>query len=92
MTRYSPESIDYIVEGDFAAFLPSLDIALSFYPDNPAQGSPYDPVGASPTDRFYGSTNQYKRISSLLGDTIFQSGRSNHSSTLYVCLPLTIIT
>jgi len=65
----------YVIQGNFTTFLPSLNNALSLYPDDPAQGSPYDPIGASPTDRFYGPTNQYKRISSLLGDTVFQSGR-----------------
>jgi hypothetical protein len=56
------------------AFLSSLNTALTLYPDNPAEGSPYDPVGVPTTDRFYGSTNQYKRLASLSGDVFFQSG------------------
>jgi hypothetical protein len=48
---------------------------LRLYPDNPALGSPYDPVGVSKDDRFYGPTNQYKRLASLYADGLFHSGR-----------------
>jgi hypothetical protein len=51
-----------------------MEQSLKFYPDDPVLGSPYDPVGANKTDRFYGPTNQYKRGASWLGDSIFQSG------------------
>ena len=47
---------------------------LRLYPDDPTIGSPYDPVGTSKSDRFYGPTNQYKRIASILGDVVFNSG------------------
>lgn len=33
---------------------------LKAYPDNPRLGSPFSPVGASPDDRFFGPTNQFK--------------------------------
>ena len=32
-------------------------------------------MGASKDDRFYGPTNQYKRVASLFGDGILESGR-----------------
>jgi len=48
---------------------------LKLYPDIPALGSPYNPVNVSKDDRFYGPTNQYKRLASMVGDGIFQSGR-----------------
>ena len=48
---------------------------LALYPDIPAQGSPYNPVNVSKDDRFYGPTNQYKRLASLYGDGLFESGR-----------------
>jgi hypothetical protein len=54
-----------------ATILPKL---LQLYPDDPTVGSPYSPVGTSKSDRFYGPTNQYKRIASILGDTIFNAG------------------
>jgi hypothetical protein len=57
--------------GFLKTIIPAL---LKLYPDNPAIGSPYDPVGVSKTDRFYGPTNQYKRIASLSGDALFESG------------------
>ena len=58
---------------------------LRLYPDDPAIGSPYAPVNASKSDRFYGPKNQYKRVASILGDTVFNSGwcaiyLSQHSS------------
>jgi len=52
--------------------LPEL---LRLYPDDPTVGSPYNPVNASKSDRFYGPTNQYKRIASILGDALFNAGR-----------------
>ena len=48
---------------------------LKLYPDVPALGSPYNPVNVSKDDRFYGPTNQYKRLASIYGDGLFQSGR-----------------
>lgn len=33
---------------------------MQAYPDDPAVGSPYAPVGVAPTQRFFGPTNQYK--------------------------------
>ncbi|KAF8331142.1 Alpha/Beta hydrolase protein [Cantharellus anzutake] len=48
---------------------------LELYPDIAAIGSPYEPVGVSKDDRFFGSNNQYKRAASLLGDIVFHSGR-----------------
>jgi hypothetical protein len=54
-----------------ATIIPEL---LRLYPDDPTVGSPYDPVGASKSDRFYGPTNQYKRIASIIGDVVFNSG------------------
>ena len=48
---------------------------LKLYPDVPALGSPYNPVNVSKDDRFYGPTNQYKRLASICGDAIFQSVR-----------------
>ena len=48
---------------------------LKLYPDIPALGSPYDPVNVSKDDRFYGPTSQYKRLASVSGDALFQSGR-----------------
>ena len=53
--------------------LPEL---LRLYPDDPTVGSPYNPVNASKSDRFYGPTNQYKRIASILGDALFNAGVS----------------
>ncbi|KAF8334758.1 Alpha/Beta hydrolase protein [Cantharellus anzutake] len=50
-------------------------ILLELYPDVPAIGSPYDPVGVSKDDRFFGPNNQFKRAASLLGDFIFHGGR-----------------
>jgi len=47
---------------------------LRLYPDDPTIGSPYAPVNASKSDRFYGPKNQYKRVASILGDTVFNSG------------------
>ncbi|KAF8334763.1 Carboxylesterase family-domain-containing protein [Cantharellus anzutake] len=47
---------------------------LGLYPDIPAIGSPYDPVGVSKDDRFFGPNNQYKRAASLFGDVVFHSG------------------
>lgn len=54
-----------------ATIIPKL---FRLYPDNPIVGSPYDPVGISKSDRFYGPTNQYKRAASIIGDTLFDSG------------------
>jgi carboxylesterase type B len=53
---------------------------LSKYPDDPSRGSPYGtgPDSATdPKDRLFHplETNQYKRFSSIVGDTIFESGR-----------------
>lgn len=48
---------------------------LKLYPDIPALGSPFAPVNVSKNDRFYGPTNQYKRLSALFGDGLFQAGR-----------------
>src|ERR1700733_2511018 len=48
---------------------------LKLYPDVPALGSPYNPVNVSKDDRFYGPTNQYKRLASIYGDGLLQSGR-----------------
>lgn len=59
---------------DTKSFLPSLHTALRFYPDDPKQGSPYEPFDASPNDRFYGPRNQYKRMASLMGDWVVESG------------------
>jgi len=42
---------------------------LSLYPEDPAQGSPFDTGNASAI------TPQFKRISALLGDLIFQAPR-----------------
>ncbi|KAF8325150.1 Alpha/Beta hydrolase protein [Cantharellus anzutake] len=50
-------------------------ILLELYPDVPAIGSPYDPVGVSKDDRFFGPNNQFKRAASLFGDFIFHGGR-----------------
>ncbi|KAF8334771.1 Alpha/Beta hydrolase protein [Cantharellus anzutake] len=50
-------------------------VLLKLYPDIPAIGSPYNPVGASKDDRFFGQNNQYKRAASLFGDGAYQSGR-----------------
>lgn len=49
----------------------ALNTALGLYPDDPTQGCPYNPTDASPSDRFYGSTNQFKRLASLVGDFVF---------------------
>ncbi|KAF8331132.1 Alpha/Beta hydrolase protein [Cantharellus anzutake] len=48
---------------------------LELYPDIPAIGSPYDPVGVSKNDRFFGPNNQFKRAASLFGDIVLHSGR-----------------
>lgn len=45
------------------------------YPDDPAVGSPYDPVKGPKTDRYFGAQSQYKRAASLYGDIRFQSNR-----------------
>jgi carboxylesterase type B len=37
-----------------------LNQMLQAYPDDPSIGSPYNTVGAAPSDRFYGPTNQFK--------------------------------
>lgn len=56
------------------SFLPSLRTALLLYPDDPKQGSPYEPKG-SLRHHFFGRSNQYKRLASLLGDAIVESGK-----------------
>ena len=72
---YYPCSVELYETSNSSAIITSLlDQILNLYPDIPALGSPYDPVGANKTDRFYGPTNQYKRGASVQGDTIFQSG------------------
>ncbi|UZJ53411.1 hypothetical protein CBS101457_002731 [Exobasidium rhododendri] len=58
-----------------AASMVALNNVLAAYPDVPSQGSPYAPVGVRSDDRFFGSTNQYKRAASLYGDIRFQSNR-----------------
>lgn len=39
-------------------------------------------MGASPDDRFYGPTNQYKRAASVYGDIRYQSNRRFFLSAL----------
>jgi hypothetical protein len=58
-----------------AQILADFNQVLQLYPDDPALGSPYDPVGYPKSYRFYGPNNQYKRLASIIGDVIFQSGR-----------------
>ncbi|KAF9516356.1 hypothetical protein BS47DRAFT_1315433 [Hydnum rufescens UP504] len=58
-----------------AQILEDFNQLLQLYPDDPAFGSPYDPVGYPKNYRFYGPNNQYKRLASIVGDVIFQSGR-----------------
>ncbi|KAE8212166.1 hypothetical protein CF327_g4161 [Tilletia walkeri] len=50
---------------------------LTTYPDQPAQGSPFRPelYGSSPTDRFYGSTSQWKRCAAIETDLLFTAGK-----------------
>ncbi|KAF8322026.1 alpha/beta-hydrolase [Clavulina sp. PMI_390] len=50
---------------------------LELYPDNPALGSPFAPPIVPPSYRFYEplSTNQYKRLAAMFGDSIFHAGR-----------------
>jgi len=55
---------------------------LDAYPDIPSQGSPYQPVGVSADDRFFGSINQYKRAASIYGDIRYQSNRRLFLSAL----------
>ncbi|PWN38186.1 alpha/beta-hydrolase, partial [Meira miltonrushii] len=67
-----------------------LQEALQQYPDDPVVGSPYKPHDGDYSNRFYGATNQYKRISSLYGDIRYQSNRrffldaiANRGTTAY---------
>ncbi|KAF8342988.1 Alpha/Beta hydrolase protein [Cantharellus anzutake] len=60
----------------------TIDTFLSLYPDNPKLGSPYPnhiSGGSTPFDyfRFFPPyhSNQFKRVSSMLGDMLFDSGR-----------------
>ncbi|CAD6885671.1 unnamed protein product [Tilletia controversa] len=50
---------------------------LQVYPDQPSQGAPFRPVlyGASPDDRFYGSTSQWKRCTAIETDLLFTAGK-----------------
>jgi acetylcholinesterase len=52
-----------------------INQVLDAYPDDPRAGSPYHAAGSSPTDRFFGPTNQFKRAASIYGDIRFQSDR-----------------
>lgn len=45
-------------------------------------------LGADDTDRFYGPTNQYKRLASIYNDRTFQAGEYLVGS--YVTLPTNI--
>ncbi|CAE7173148.1 unnamed protein product [Rhizoctonia solani] len=49
---------------------------LSYYPDDPTAGSPY----GSGTELF-GRPAQYKRLSSIVGDLLFQSSHRDHLRT-----------
>ncbi|KAF8313076.1 alpha/beta-hydrolase [Clavulina sp. PMI_390] len=60
---------------NITAFNATLQQALQLYPDDPSQGSPYYPTNTSMGYRFYGGTNQFKRLASIIGDSLFQSGR-----------------
>ncbi|KAF9516357.1 hypothetical protein BS47DRAFT_1390812 [Hydnum rufescens UP504] len=51
-----------------AQILADFNQLLQLYPDDPALGSPYDPVGYPKSYRFYGPNNQYKRLASIMGD------------------------
>lgn len=52
-----------------------MNQVLDAYPDDPRVGSPYHAAGASLTNRFFGTTNQYKRAASIYGDIRYQSNR-----------------
>lgn len=65
---------DQAFTGATTSFPSVLQQVLQLYPDDPSQGSPYDPTNTTTSYRFYGGTNQYKRLSSLMGDLLFQSG------------------
>ena len=67
-----------------------LNQALQQYPDDPVVGSPYLPHDGDYSNRFYGATNQYKRIASLYGDIRYQANRrfflnaiANRGTTAY---------
>lgn len=65
---------DQAFTGATTSFPSVLQQVLQLYPDDPSLGSPYDPTNTTASYRFYGGTNQYKRLASLVGDLLFQSG------------------
>ncbi|KAF8320861.1 alpha/beta-hydrolase [Clavulina sp. PMI_390] len=74
----------FVARSDYNAFASTMEEALSLYPDDPSQGSPFEPelYGVAPTHRFYGDDNQYKRIAAMIGDSMFEGGRRAFLSTL----------
>jgi acetylcholinesterase len=70
MRSTTDELRKYLAEFYFpGANTSSIDKILALYPADPAQGSPFD------TGDMDEITPQYKRISALLGDIVFQAPR-----------------
>ncbi|KAF7984173.1 hypothetical protein HWV62_16852 [Athelia sp. TMB] len=74
------EQFDDWLEGTFLSPSLSNDTSSSIiskinelYPSDPADGSPYRPLNATPSDPFF--SLQYKRAASFFGDAFFQAPR-----------------
>lgn len=80
----SPLANLYDNQASFTYTTKLLPELLKLYPDDPALGSPFNPMNVSNTDRFYGPTNQYKRLSAMVGDGIFQSGTFPICNVVYM--------
>ena len=86
LTRHHPRSPTTVTtDAEFAQAIggvlggdtTTIPQALSLYPDTPALGSPFrtELIGATPENRFFGATNQFKRVASAYGDILFHTGR-----------------
>lgn len=56
--------------------LTAVEQLLTYYPEDPAAGSPYGTDG-----ELFGRPQQYKRLASLIGDILFQAPHRDHLRT-----------